>query len=805
MIKNYLKIAYRNIVGNKFYSAINIIGLSIGIVCTIFILLYITDELSYDKHHVNHERIYRIESDFNIANKQDRFAVTAIPWGPVLKNECPEVAGFVRFMKNDDVLLKYEEKEFFEEDIYFADSSIFDVFTHTFLFGNPKTALNEPNTIVLTKKLANKYFRNKNPIGEILKTGEGTNLKVTGVIENVPGNSHLKFKGLISVETVAKMTGEEKFNSTEPGTFWNIRVFTYIILNKNSKIESVQEKIPQLYDKYMASIGNQINASFDMMFTQLAELHFRSFIEADLPRGNMAYIYIFAVVAVFILIIASINYMNMATAQSANRAKEVGLRKVMGARKKQLIGQFISESIVLSLIGLIIALFLVYMLLPVFNELSGKSLDLSFMTDPVMLLSILFISAFIGLVSGSYPAFYLSSFIPVKVLKQNTKSGGKGWLRKVLVVFQFCISTIMIIGTIIVSGQLNFLKNKDLGFDKKDVVVLEVRDSAFASKIPSFEEELIQSPYILKTATSTNVPGAVSSIIVFRVEKEEKMQEYAINLFFIDHDYLDMMNIEIVKGRNYDKKMGTDLLQGFIINETAAKKLGWGENAIGKRMQFGIDVDGSARRDGKVIGVVKDFHYVPLNNEIEPIVLMLGEFPNKLVSVKIDKNNKTQAVDYIQDLWTKYDHHYPFDYYYLENELSSSYDSEENLGRIFMYFAIIAIFISCLGLFGLSSYITEQRTKEIGIRKVLGSTVSGIITLLSKEFLVLIIIANVLAWPIAYFVIHKWLQNFAYSISINWFIFLITTIFTIILALTITGIKAFISARANPVETLKYE
>ncbi|MCK4407057.1 MAG: ABC transporter permease, partial [Bacteroidales bacterium] len=426
MFKNYIISAYRNIVRNKFYSAINIIGLSIGIIATIFILLYNQNELSYDRHHEKHERIYRLESNFTISGKHDLFAVTSVPLGPAFKLEFPEVEEFVRFAGGDGILIRYGEKEFYEDALFYTDSTIFDVFTHEFILGKPEKALTEPNTCIFTETLAKKYFGDKNPIGEVITDADNVDFKITGVIKDLPENSHLKFNGLFSVATLSERFGRERFNSFEPGAFWKIGTYTYILLKENSSIESVFEKFPQFYEKYMKSIGDQINASFQVMATPLADIHLTSNLSSDQPTGNKAYVYIFSFVALFILLIAAINYMNMATARSATRAKEVGIRKVLGAFRSQLMRQFLSESLILAIIALVIAIAAIYLLLPNFNEIAGKNLVFGFSSTPFILLEIFVITIIIGLISGSYPAFYLSSFLPVKVLKGKINTGKKG-------------------------------------------------------------------------------------------------------------------------------------------------------------------------------------------------------------------------------------------------------------------------------------------------------------------------------------------------------------------------------------------
>jgi putative ABC transport system permease protein len=805
MFKNYFLSAYRNIVSDKFYSLINIVGLAIGIICTIFIILYIQDELTYDQHHVNNERIYRLESDFTIQNKHDKFAVSSFPLAKAIQTECPEIEKTVRFMQGDDDLFRYKNKEFMETNLLFADSTVFDVFTYPFIYGNPKTALVEQNSIVLSKKMAHKYFGDENPINEVIETGGRVNFKVTGVMEDLPNNSHIKFDALMSVETLVQLFGEDRANSMEPNAFWNISVHSFVLLYPNSEIQAIHDKFPAIYDKYMKSLGDQINASMDLMTTNLADLHFRNYIDGDFPQGNKAYIYIFIAVAIFILIIASINYMNLATARSAKRAREVGLRKVMGAQKKQLIFQFLSESILLTVISLLIAFGSIYILLPIFNGLSDKQIGLEMIAKPSLVLGVVTLALGIGIVSGIYPSFFLSSFIPIKVLKGKNKNSGSGNLRKFLVVFQFVIATIMIVGTIVVTSQLNYFKNKDLGFDKKDIVVLEIRDTTFIKNTQGFMQELEQNSNIIETSVSSSVPGRNIGIVVFRVEKEEKLVEHAINFFFADHNFHDLYNLKIKDGRYFDMNMSTDSTLAFVINEAAAKELGWSDNPIGKRIQFGFDLDGNVRRDGKVIGVVEDFNYGSLHNNIEPVVIMLPNFDPGTLSIKINGVNKEQALNHIQQEWENRNNQFPFEYQFIEEELDENYRAESKLGQIFSIFAIVSILISCLGLLGLSSFIAEQRTKEIGVRKVMGSSVMGVIKLLNKEFLLLVIISIIIACPLAYFAVKNWLENFAYRVDLQWTYFALAAVLTTFIAISITSIKTLLAARMNPADTLRYE
>ncbi len=807
MINNYLKSALRNITRNKFYSVLNILGLSIGLISTIFILLYIQDELSFDKYNKNYKRIYRLESDFRISEKHDKFAVTSVPIAPAMKIEYPEIEQYARIVDNGNMFIRYKNKEFYEKKIYSADSSYFKVFTCEFLKGSPDNALTEPNTMVVTESFAKKYFGEANPLGEVLRDGDNMNYKVTAVIKDLPGNTHLTYDALTSMATIAKVYGKDQFNSLKPEAFWNVGIYSYILLKPNADIKNIHAKFPAFNKKYMEPLGKQINADFKLITTNLADIHLSTKnLEGDLPRGSMSYVYIFSFVALFILLIASINYMNMATSRSANRAKEVGIRKVLGAFRAQLSRQFLSESVLLAFISLIISLAFIQLLLPLFNELSDKHLTFGVFSNPFIFIGIIAITLVVGLVSGSYPAFYLSSFMPARVLKGKIDSGrNSGYLRKTLVVFQFVISIMMIIGTLTVSRQLRYMKTKDLGFDKGNIVVAEIQDTVFVKKIPAFREELLQNPAIEAVSASTGVPGKIRSIQVMRVENGSKMQELALNNFQIDYDYIPLMKMKLVKGRNFDKNMGTDLKEGVIINETAAKKLGWGDNALGKKIQYGIELDGTADRNTKVIGVVKDFNYASLHNKIEPIVMFLTKRPGFALNIRIKPENKPAALDFIKSVWGKYGVKNPFEYYFLDQNFDESYQAEAKLNKIFTVFSVISIFIALLGLLGLASFTAERRTKEIGIRKVLGSSLMEIANMFYKEFTLLIVVAFIIGTPIAFYALGLWLQQFAYHVNQTWFIFFLSGMLAWIVAMATISFHSIKAASENPVTAIKYE
>ncbi len=808
MLFNYLKSALRNITKNKFYSALNISGLAIGIAAFVFILLYVSNELTYDKYHQKASRIYRVESDFTISGKHDQFAIVPVPMGPALKIEFPEVEQFCRFFNAGNEVFKYNDKEFYEEKFYFTDSTVFDIFTHSMVMGNQKTSLVEPNSIVISETTAKKYFGAQNPIGQIIESGSNDKYKVTGVLEDVPFNSHLRFDALISGTTIAKQQGADNFNSMEPLRFWNIGVYTYVLLSENSDMKTIHDKFGGFYAKYMKPVGDQINASFNLISTPLLKTHFYSNLSADLPKGNVTFIYIFGIVAVFILLIAAINYMNMATARSAKRAREVGIRKVAGAYKTQLIGQFLTESILLALISLAIAMVLVSTFLPNFNTLAGKEIGFDVFTNPALMLVVLGVTVFIGFISGSYPAFYLSSFLPVKVLKGHGAGGNNkgGTLRRILVVFQFFIAITMIIGTIVVSGQINYLRNKDLGFTKENMIVLELQDSTFRKNADSFKKELLKNSNILGVTNSSGFPGNNQWIQVVKMETDSLMTDHAMMIAAVDYDFTKTYGLEITSGRDFDRQMGTDGKEAVIVNEATVKQYGWADNPIGKKITWGAGLDGTGGRSLKVMGVVKDFHYNSLHNKVEPIMIFISDWPNSFLSLKVNPENLAQTLKDVEEKWHQLGAKRPFDYKLLTQTWDEMYESEQKLGVIFRIATILTIFIALLGLLGLSSFIAEQKTKEIGIRKVMGATLFDILGLLYREFIFLIIIAFVIAIPVAWWRLDIWLEtSFVYHINISFTYFLLAGLLAITISLLTLSFHTIKAAMSNPVDAIKYE
>ncbi|MFC2138289.1 ABC transporter permease [Bacteroidota bacterium] len=810
MLKNYFLTTYRNIVKNKFYFGLIILGLAIGLITAIFILVYVKDELSFDKHHKLAERIYRLDSHFMIDGKDDKFAVTAIPLAPTLKDEFPEIIECVRFSNNGTQYYKYNEIEHQCDSIYYTDSTIFDVFNHKFVYGSPENSLNRPYTIVFVESLAKRIFGNVNPVGKTVETVEGNIFEVTAVIEDVPANSHLKFKALISAMTFAEILGLERLNDRSAGSFWNINVYSYVLLEEKSKMQDVIDKFPPIYDKYMKELGDQIGASFKLEATAMEDLHLRSGeLQAELPTGNMYYVYIMIVIAIFVIIIASINYMNMSTARSYTRAREVGIRKVIGASKALLIRQFLGESIILTIFALVISFIALPFLLPIFNEISSKSFEIIDFLSSDILIGILFMTCFVGIISGLYPAFYLSGFKTTAVLKGKPEvNNGTGSFRKVLVVFQFMMSVFAIISTFMVNNQLNYMRNKDLGYDQENVIMIEMRDTTFKRSSYAFQEELLKNPDIVKCALSISAPSYGLNKNVIRAEGSDgQLVDKAINNYYISYDYIDLMQMELVKGRNYSREMGSDWNTSFIVNEAATKFFGWGDSAIGKRFQFEINLDGTARRDGHIIGVVKDFHYASLHNKIDPLVMVLNSDPfyDFLISVKTTGNNTEEVIQYIEKTRDEFNPLYPFKYDFLSDRIDDFYSQEKTISKLSKFATVLILIIAALGLLGLSSYMALQKNKEIGIRKVHGASISSILWLFIKEFSKWVIIANVIAWPVAYYYMDKWLMDFEYHTKINLWIFGLSLLLSMVIAIATVMWQSLKASMMNPSITLKYE
>ena len=675
MLKNLLKTVGRHIYKHFGYSILNILGLTLGITSAIFLIIYVSDEVSYDRYHEKADRIYRVSTKITEPDDQFTWVVAQIPFGPQVVHDYPEVQAYVRFINMPRALYKYEDKEFNEENFNFVDSTLFDIFTYKVLKGEVKSALTEPKKIVLTEKIANKYFGNTDPIGKTLTTGNDT-YEVTGVIQDVPTNSHFRFDAVAARNNLPKQIGN----------WGNFGVFTYLLFPKDFDVKAFETKIHEMYDTYMKPIFGPMNIKMEYILEPITKIHLYSTKPGEPePTGSITYVYIFGIVAIFLILIAAMNYMNLATARSTRRAREVGLRKVVGSRRGPLVAQFLSESILFTLVSLILSVVLVIVLLPKFNMLAGKSFDLHIIYSPVVLLSLLGIIIIVGVFGGSYPAFFLSRFSPVTVLKGEITQGSAGSLfRKILVVIQFTVSVIMIICTLVVFRQLNYLKTMDQGFDQKNIIGLQLNQE-MVRKYPVLKQTLLDNPNI-KYVTSTNTPvGEGSGKEVFNVETDQGMTQKGINFAVVDHDFVDALGIKMVQGRDFEKDMPSDTLSGVVVNETFVKRMGWSD-PIGKKIEAG---DANTLR-ARVIGVMHDYHQTGMYNGIES--LLLAYRPNKnVIYIKLSGNEMKQTLSFIESKWKELFPDQPFIYTYLSERFNRQFEADEKRGLIFTIFTILAI------------------------------------------------------------------------------------------------------------------
>jgi putative ABC transport system permease protein len=795
MLRNLIKISIRNIKREKGYSLINILGLIMGISSCLFLVFYIIDELSYDNFHERGEHVYRVVTNITEVDNEFTWPVAQIPFAPTVNRDYPEVEAYARLSGTGRMMFEKGSERLYEEEFVYADSSTFELFTFKFIQGDPETCLYEPNSIVITRDIAIKYFDNTDVVGQTL-VGEDISYKVTGVIENIPKNTHINsIQAFISWSTLQDFRRE--------GNWGNFGVLTYIYTPNLKDPTTFEEKLHAVYDTYCAEIFEQFGIDFKYKLQNIKDIHLHSKIGSEAETGgDIAYVYIFSAVAFFILLIASINYMNLATARSMKRAREVGIRKVMGAYKGQIIIQFLTESIIFTLIALVISLIIVIALLPFYNELLEKSISIDFLLNPVIILSMLGIMIFVAFLSGSYPSLFLSSFKPVDVLKINSNSrGGNSLIRQVLVVLQFGISVTMIISTWIVYDQLNYLREKDLGFDKERIIRIGLFTQDMRDRYEVLRNELKKSNAVFEIGSATTSPGYGIGKNLINVENDVgEMVERGIDLYGIDYDYIPALGFEIVEGRNFSREVTSDTSQAVIVTQSMASRMNW-DNAVGKKFQFGTNEEDPFV---EVVGVVKDYHHRSLYDVIEPILFYL-RIDNQIVHIKLQGDNLNETLKEVGSAWKNVFPDRPLDYNFLDEEFAEQYRNDQRRGEVFSIFSILTIMIACLGLLGLASFTTEQRTKEIGIRKVVGAKISTIVFMISKDFLVLICISILLAVPVAYYFMDKWLHNFAYQAEIKYTTFILAGLVAIVITLATISFHTIKAAVSNPVNALREE
>ena len=793
MLKNLLKVALRNIGKDRIYSLLNILGLTLGITCSLFLFLYLLDELSYDQFHAKKDRIYRVVTHFTEADNQFTWPSGQIPLAQELEENYTDVEHAVRFIGAGRELFANDERDvrFYEEDFYYMDSSVFDVFNFPLIAGDPATALVAPNTAVVTRSTAEKYFGNADPIGQSFRNGD-ENYKITGLIEDVPSNSHLEFDALLSRATLPD----------ELGGWGGWGVSTYLLLRENASLADGERALADVNTNRVVPIFTDYGVTIDYWLQPLVDIHLQSNFGDSGENGDMSYIYIFAAVAFFILIIASINYMNLATARATRRAKEVGVRKTMGSFRSQLISQFLTESMLLTFIALFISILLALVLLPFFNQLAGKEIKVLFLLQPKIIAGFFGMALVVGIAGGSYPAFYLSRFNPALVLKGNvTRGTGNALLRKVLVVTQFAISIAMLICTWIVYDQLQYLRDKDLGFEQDQVLTVTMPDSTIRANYDVLYNRLKDDPKVVEVSNSSARPGSGLGKNLMNVDSPEGVVERGIDQYRASYDFVETMGMKIVEGRNFSRDFPTDTAAA-LVNESMVARMQW-EDPIGKRFSFIGDDDGPGATF-TVVGVVQDYHQQSLYSPIEPLAIFFGD-QNYFLNIKIAPQDVASTLAFVEDSWAELNAGKPFSYDFLDQDFQSQYEADEKRGQIFTLFSLLTVVIACLGLLGLAAYTTEQRAKEIGIRKVIGASVTNIIGLIYRDFLVLIAIAMLIAFPLAYFFMDGWLQTFAYQTEIKWLTFVTSALLTLVVTMSAISFHTLRAAMSNPVDSLKSE
>jgi len=807
MFRSYLKIARRNLFKDKSYSAINIFGLSVGMASFLLILFYVTDELSFDKFHDDYERIYRVTEVNHSENGKTEMANTYSGIGPALQNDFPEVESFVRLYVAEVSVSNGSEKKFMESKFTYADSSFWEIFNFKLLQGDPSTALSNPFSVVLTQSMATKYFGKEDAIGEVLKVDDKFSYQVTGIIQDVPDNSHLSFDFLASFTSLQQLIGGYMFNN------WHYPpMYTYARIPAENNLDVVEGKFPGMVEKYL---GKLVAEQRGFALQPLSEIHTSTNYTNEIGKStDLTYLYVLTTTAFLILAIACINFMNLSLAKSMGRSGEVGVRKVFGAVRKQIIIQYLGESVIVTVISSVIGFGLFVLAIPAFNNLSEKNLVLQMVDVPLILGGLLIIALFVGVLSGIYPALFLSGLSPASILKGKLahQSRFTSMFKKVLITFQFVISSALIISTFIIYFQLEYIRNKGLGFDKEQMVVLQVRNTEEQTRIKTFKNRLNGLPQVIGTAVSSRVPGYKNFYDYNVLAEGESIENNKVFMRLeMDLDFANLYGFELTEGRLFDQRLNTDSLT-YLLNETAARTLGWSENPINKKLNIGsLKSDGTFNTmyQGNIIGVVKDFNFASLHNKVDPVVLSIIPqrelFLQSLLSIKLQSGDLVETMRIIESEWNKFAPAAEFEYFFLDEAVDRLYQSEKQLGEVFITFSFISIILACLGLFAMTTLLAAQLKKEIGIRKVLGASISHIVLLMSKGYMQLITVSFLIASLITYLVMESWLEKFAYQIEIEVWYFVLAGLLLAIIAFATMSIKSFRAARGNPVDVLRYE
>ncbi len=802
MFRNYFKVAVRNFINQKYYSIINTLGLALGTAACILILLFVQDELSYEQDFVNHEKIYRLVQDFPMGDHVSKTASVPFPTKNTMIEDFPEIKDAALIFSpgawGNIPVIHYKDEDYFEDNYVYAEHSLLDIYDIKFIKGNREEALKKSNELLITESVAEKYFGDEEPVGKLLKLGNFRDLEVIGVIEDLPSNTHLQFDMIASFETYKTFFNDPSFFDTQ--WVW-VAAWLYFTVEDAAAAEKIgtqlDEYVQRHYPESLAGKGVKLHLqkADDVHLTSHRELEFQA-------NGNISHVFLFSSIALLILLLAVINFMNLSTSRSAKRAKEVGLRKVMGAQKEMLVFQFIGEAILTSFLALILAIGLIYLTLEWFNDITGKTIVVDLFSNTGLLAGIILLGGFVGILSGSYPAFVLSSHKPTGVLKGNTgSSSSSNLLRRVLVVTQFVVSISLLICIGIVYKQLNYIQNKDLGFDKEQILLVNVDFNRF-NLLEGFKNELLQNPEIKSVALlGSSIPGNEEVIENSFIETGKPAEEqHWFSVLNVSHDWEQIVDVEFLEGHSYQVGNSVDSA-GYIINESAAKALGWGDEVVGKSLSRINTNNGNNNNTGDVIGLIKDFHYRPLYDPIKPLVIRMG---GGRLAIKMQSGDLRSTVKNIGEKWAVTFEGFPFRYNFMDDNYDILYAKEDKLSKTLRYFSILAIFIAALGLLGLSSYATESRRKEIGIRKVNGASTFKLLQLLTLDFTRLVVIAFILSVPIAYFFGEMWLNNFAYRIEMGFMIFILSGLAALGVAIITVSYHTLRAALTNPVESLRY-
>lgn len=809
MLKNYFKVAFRNLWKNKGFTAINIIGLSVGLATCLLILFYVMDELSFDRYNEKADRIYRVDADIKFGGNHFDLACDPEPMAAALKKDYPEVEQSTRFRGYGGFLVKKGTQNVQEDKVIYTDSTLFDVFTLPMIAGDPKTALVNPHSVVINETTAKKYFNTTDVVGKTLTVNDTSILKITGVIKDVPKQSHFDFNFFMPLNGSIEKWEINQWTSNNMNT--------YVVLKPGADAKAFEAKLDDMITKYIAPELKNLNMTMEgfkqsgnyikYSITPLTRIHLHSNKTSELgANSSIEFVYIFSVIAVFILLIACVNFMNLSTARSAGRAKEVGVRKVLGSMRANLIWQFLTESILITFISLLLAIGLAVLLLPYFNQLAGKQIGLGLFGKPWLLPLLAGIMLTVGLLAGSYPAFYLSAFRPIEVLKGKLARGFKsGWLRSGLVVFQFWISIVLIIGTIVIYNQLRYIHNKDIGFKRDNVLVVQ-NTNTLGGNVDAFKQAVLTMNGVTNATMTGFLPtgGWRSDSPLFTEPTLDQKSAISLQIWRVDENYIPTLGMQMAKGRNFSKDFLTDSM-GVIVNEAALRLMGF-KDPINKNLYYLRDFNLKDKNVATyhIVGVVKNFNFNSLREQVTPLALMLDK-QNGSMAFRVNTGDIRGLVSKIEGRWKSMAPAQPFTYSFMDEDFNNLYKSEQRVGQIFITFAILAILIACLGLFGLVTYAAEQRTREIGIRKVLGATAGNIVGMLSKDFVKLVVISAVIAFPMAWWAMHKWLEGFAYRVSISWWIFVTAGLMALFIALVTVSMQAIRAALANPTKSLRSE